>query len=173
MTIFSSDEKDIVKIAVLASGRGSNFEALCNGDTGKGRISLLITDNPDAPALAMAEILGVESMYIYPGRFRTKFSPEAELNWIKAMGKRGIGLICLAGLMRIVKKNMLDRYAGRIMNIHPSLLPSFPGLHSQRQALEWEKSPDTRSPARSARGACGPSPLLSVLRVLGEYLFLP
>lgn len=137
MTIFSSDEKDIVKIAVLASGRGSNFEALCNGDTGKGRISLLITDNPDAPALAMAEILGVESMYIYPGRFRTKFSPEAELNWIKAMEKRGIGLICLAGLMRIVKKNMLDRYAGRIMNIHPSLLPSFPGLHSQRQALEY------------------------------------
>jgi len=137
MTVFSKDEKDIVRIAVLASGRGSNFEALCRGDTGRGRIRLLITDKPDAPALKKAENLGVESMYIYPGKFRTKFTSDAELEWIEVMEEMGIELICLAGLMRIIKKNLLDKYAGKIMNIHPSLLPSFPGLHSQRQALEY------------------------------------
>lgn len=126
-----------VKIAVLASGRGSNYAALCRGDTGRGRVALLITDNADAPVLKKALSMGVEALYISPGKYRTRFSAEGEEEWTRAMKDRGIELVCLAGLMRIIKGPMFDGYSGRIMNIHPSLLPSFPGLNAQKQALEY------------------------------------
>jgi phosphoribosylglycinamide formyltransferase-1 len=127
----------IVKIAVLASGRGSNFQALCRNDTGGGRVALVISDRPDAPVLGLARELGVESAYIYPGRYRTRFGLEEEGNWVSLMRSRGIGLVCLAGLIRILKGPVLEEYSGNVMNIHPSLLPAFPGLHAQRQALEY------------------------------------
>jgi phosphoribosylglycinamide formyltransferase 1 len=128
---------DTVRIAVLASGRGSNFEALCRGDTGAGRIALLLVDNPNARALQLAGELGVDSEYIPPGDYRTRFGIEEERHWVRAMMERDIGLVCLAGLMRILKGPVLKEYSGRILNIHPSLLPSFPGLNAQRQALEY------------------------------------
>ena len=126
-----------LRIAVLASGRGSNFEALCKGDTGKGRVSLLITDNEEADVLAKASTAGVEAVYMTPGKYRTKFGEAEEREWTCFLMDRGIELICLAGLMRIIKGPMLEEYQGRIMNIHPSLLPSFPGLHAQKQALDY------------------------------------
>lgn len=130
-------QEDTVRIAVLASGRGSNFEALCRGDTGRGRVTLLLTDNPDAPVLERAERLGVEALYISPGRYRTRFGTEAEEEWASTMRSRNIGLVCLAGLMRIIKGPILREFRGCVMNIHPSLLPAFPGLNAQDQALEY------------------------------------
>lgn len=126
-----------VKIAVLASGRGSNFEALCRGDTGRGRVALLLSDNADAPVLDKAASMGVEAHYISSGKYRTRFALDGEKEWTRVMKDRGIELVCLAGLMRIIKGPMLDGYQGRIMNIHPSLLPSFPGLNAQKQALDY------------------------------------
>jgi phosphoribosylglycinamide formyltransferase 1 len=127
---------EALRIAVLASGRGSNFAALCGADLGPGRIVLALSDRPDAPVLEAASRLGVEALYIDPGPRRTVFSPEAELAWADALEERGTGLVCLAGLMRLLKGPLLERFPGRVMNIHPSLLPSFPGLEAQRQALE-------------------------------------
>lgn len=137
--IYRNEEpsENTVKIAVLASGRGSNFEALCSGDTGRGRVALLLTDNADAQVLDKALSVGVEAHYISPGKYRTKFAEEGEEEWTQMMKERGIELICLAGLMRIIKGPMLDAYRGSIMNIHPSLLPSFPGLNAQKQALDY------------------------------------
>ncbi|OPL18576.1 MAG: hypothetical protein AVO35_04385 [Candidatus Aegiribacteria sp. MLS_C] len=137
MTIASGSAEGTVRIAVLASGRGSNFEALCSGDTGRGRVALLITDNPGAQVLKKAERLGVEAVYMTPGRYRTRFGIEEEGEWVSFMRSRGVGLVCLAGLMRILKGPILEEYGGRVMNIHPSLLPSFPGLDAQDQALRY------------------------------------
>ena len=128
---------DTARIAVLASGRGSNFRALCEGDTGRGRVALVLSDVPDAPVLKRAGQLGVEALHMHPGKYRTRFELDREAEWTDAMRDRGVELVCLAGLMRILKGPMLSAYRGRIMNIHPSLLPSFPGLHAQRQALEY------------------------------------
>ena len=136
MILDKHEKGSVFRIAVLASGRGSNFEALCNGDTGDGRVSLLITDNEKADVLRKAYELGVEGIYLSPGRFRTKFGEAEEMEWTRFMKDRGIDLVCLAGLMRIIKGPMLEEYRGRIMNIHPALLPSFPGLHAQKQALD-------------------------------------
>lgn len=133
----SDNRNDIRRVAVLASGRGSNFEALCRGDTGPGRVTLLISDRPEAPVLKRASDLGVEALYMYPGSYRTRFGLDEEKQWADLMIDRGIGLVCLAGLMRILKGPVLETFTGRIMNIHPSLLPSFPGLNSQRQALDY------------------------------------
>ena len=133
----SDNRNDILRIAVLASGRGSNFEALCRGDTGHGRVTLLISDRPEAPVLKRAPDLNVEALYMYPGSYRTRFGLDEEKQWADLMIDRGIGLVCLAGLMRILKGPVLETFAGRIMNIHPSLLPSFPGLNSQKQALDY------------------------------------
>lgn len=124
-----------MKIAVLASGRGSNFEALYSSDLGPGEVSLLVSDRRDAPVLQRAEKLGIEALFLDPGPKRTVFSPEAEDAWVEAISSRGIQLICLAGLMRMMRAGILQAYRGRILNIHPSLLPAFPGLHAQAQAL--------------------------------------
>lgn len=136
MILDKHEKGSTLRIAVLASGRGSNFEALCKGDTGNGRISLLLTDNENADVLRKASELGVEGIYLSPGRYRTKFGGAEEMEWTRLLKDRGIELVCLAGLMRIIKGSILEEYEGRIMNIHPALLPSFPGLHAQKQALD-------------------------------------
>jgi phosphoribosylglycinamide formyltransferase 1 len=125
------------RVAVLASGRGSNFEALCLGDTRPGVVTLLVADRPGTAAVARAGKLGVETVEVDPGPWRTKFSLEAEQRLTDTLIGKGIGLVCLAGLMRILKGPLLEAFQGCVMNIHPSLLPSFPGLHAQRQALEY------------------------------------
>lgn len=125
------------KIAVLASGAGSNFKALVEGDTGSGTVDILLTDNKEAGALKLAEELGIESKYLYPGKYKTRFGIVEEEFWARFLIDRGIELICLAGLMRIIKGPLLEAFHGRILNIHPSLLPAFPGLDAQGQAFNY------------------------------------
>lgn len=125
-----------VAVAVLASGRGSNFEALVRGNTGSGRVTLLLTDNPGAPALDRAREMGVRGRHMDPGPHRTRFGLREEEEWTGFLLESGIDLVCLAGLMRLLKGPLLEAFDGRIMNIHPSLLPAFPGLEPQRRALE-------------------------------------
>lgn len=129
-----------INIAVLASGRGSNFEALsraCKDEHYPAVIKILITDNPDAGALEIAGRMGIESVVIDCGPKRGSMSPESSESIFRLCEEREIELICLAGFMRIVKGRVLEEYEGRMLNIHPALLPSFKGLHGQKQALEY------------------------------------
>jgi phosphoribosylglycinamide formyltransferase 1 len=123
--------------AVLASGQGTNFAALAEaaqrGELG-GRIALLLSDRPDAPALERAKRLGIEALVLPCGRYRTRI--EDERPWLEALVGRGVELVLLAGFMRRLHEPLLSAYPGRILNIHPSLLPSFSGLDAIRRAFE-------------------------------------
>jgi len=126
------------RIAVLLSGRGSNFRALYKA-TKEGKIPaeivLVITDKKNAPGAASAREYGIETLY-----FRRKDYPDRvlfDMAIADAIEKRNIDLICLAGYMRILSPEFIKRFRGRIMNIHPALLPCFPGLHAQKQALDY------------------------------------
>ncbi|HER43542.1 MAG TPA: phosphoribosylglycinamide formyltransferase [Candidatus Eisenbacteria bacterium] len=132
--------KDKMKIAVIASGRGSNFMALvkaCRKDGFPAGIALLITDNPDAGALESARKNGIESFVVDCGPGRGSMSAESSSEMRRLCVERGVELVCLAGFMRIVRGDLLDAYGGRMLNIHPALLPSFKGLHGQKQALDY------------------------------------
>lgn len=127
----------MLKIGVLASGRGSNFQAIIDAVySGKlnVKIKLLITDNTSAFAIERAKKNGIEYLIMLPKKYSSRddfFKKAAE-----ELKRRGVGLIVLAGFMRIVGKPLIDAYPNKIMNIHPALLPSFPGLHGQLQALQ-------------------------------------
>jgi phosphoribosylglycinamide formyltransferase-1 len=132
--------KEKMKIAVIASGRGSNFMALaraCGEDGYPAEIALLLSDNHDAGALEFARVSGIESFVIDCGVKRGSMSPESSEEMYRLCRERNVELVCLAGFMRIVKGRLLDEYAGRMINIHPALLPSFKGLHGQKQALDY------------------------------------
>lgn len=127
-------------IAVLASGRGSNFRALaqaCSEESFPADIKLLIVDNPGAGALEIAAQMNIESVVVDCGKRKGSMTPESSGKMADLCIAREIGLICLAGFMRIVKGRVLDEYEGRILNIHPALLPSFKGLDGQKQALDY------------------------------------
>ncbi len=128
-----------LNIGVLASGRGSNFQAIIDavesGMIQGVKVRVLCTDTPDAYAIERAKKHGIESVVSLPKEFRSReeyFSHLAD-----EMRQRAIGLIVLAGFMRIVGKPLIDAFPNRIMNIHPALLPSFPGLHGQKQAADY------------------------------------
>jgi len=125
------------KVAVLASGRGSNFEALVRGDTAPGMVDLVVSDRPEAPVLERAGRLGVDAASLYPGNYRTRMGIDEEREWARMLRQRGVELVCLAGFMRMLKGPMLEAFPGAVMNIHPSLLPAFAGLEAQRQAVEY------------------------------------
>ncbi len=128
----------MLKAGVLASGRGSNFQAIIDAiEKGnlKASIELLITDNPSALAIERAKKHNIKYLFINPKEFAAKdvfFSKIAD-----EMKAKGVELVILAGFMRIVRKPLIDAFPGRIMNIHPALLPAFPGLHGQKQALDY------------------------------------
>lgn len=129
-----------LRIAVLASGRGSNFQALVRASRRDGfpaRVVLLVADNSEAEALNFAHETGIESFVIDCGPRKGSMSPEASGRIHELCRERRVGLVCLAGFMRIVKGRLLDEYSRRMLNIHPALLPSFKGLDAQRQALEY------------------------------------
>jgi phosphoribosylglycinamide formyltransferase-1 len=124
------------KVAVLLSGRGSNFAALVR-DSRKTEanytIRLVISDQENAPGLRKALGFNIPSHCLPPGKFSGQGAREREICAI--LERAGIELVCLAGYMRLIGPELLEKFPGRVMNIHPSLLPSFPGLHAQRQAL--------------------------------------
>jgi phosphoribosylglycinamide formyltransferase 1 len=131
-------EVAMLNLGVLASGRGSNFQSIADAieaGTIKATIKLLITDKADAFALERAKKHGIEALFMNPKDFSAKddyFSAIA--NEFK---KRDVGLVALAGFMRIVRQPLIDAFPNSIMNIHPALLPSFPGLHGQQQAVDY------------------------------------
>jgi phosphoribosylglycinamide formyltransferase-1 len=127
-------------IAVLASGRGTNLQAIIeNVENGtlKANLACVISDNKDAKALERARQHNIEAVYIDPGPKKTWLIPEVEQKYVQALKDRNVDLVCLAGFMRIIKTPLLEAFKGRILNIHPALLPSFPGLDVQRKAFEY------------------------------------
>jgi phosphoribosylglycinamide formyltransferase 1 len=132
------DER-VFRIGVLGSGKGSNFVAIAQG-CAEGRIpagvAVVLSDVPDAGILERARERNIPAQYLPPGKFRTKLDEEAERAYIAALAAAQVDLVVLAGFMRVLKENFLRAFAGRIVNIHPSLLPAFPGLEAWKQALE-------------------------------------
>ncbi len=127
-------------IGVLVSGRGSNLEAILSHiKEGKldAEVVAVVSDREDARALSVAKDYGVDGFYIPCVEKKTVLLGEAEREYIKILKEKGVKLVVLAGFMRILKKPFLDAFKGRIMNVHPALLPSFPGLKAQKQALEY------------------------------------
>ncbi len=124
------------KTAVLISGRGSNLFALiaaAKGERYPAEIALVLADNPDAAGLAYARDGGISSAVVDRHRFTTKATFEAELD--AALHDARIELICLAGFMQLLSQQFVERWRDKILNIHPSLLPLFPGLHTHERAL--------------------------------------
>jgi phosphoribosylglycinamide formyltransferase-1 len=129
--------REPLAVGVLVSGRGSNLQALLDACAAPGfpaRVEVVISDRERAPALERARAAGVEAVWINPKDFVTRESFDAAL--VRELEKRQVGLVCNAGFMRILSSVYVQAFAGRALNIHPSLLPAFPGLHAQRQALE-------------------------------------
>ena len=127
-----------MKLAVLASGRGSNFKAILESMQA-GRlpveINVLISDNPEAGALEIASEAGIDTMVFIRKDYADN---EAYFRSIcEELEGRQIDLVALAGFMRIVREPLLSAFPNRILNIHPSLLPAFPGLEAQKQALDY------------------------------------
>jgi phosphoribosylglycinamide formyltransferase-1 len=128
------------KLAVLASGRGSNFKAVaenCAKDDFPVEIAVLVTDNPQAGAIEIAENHGIPWRTVKPGKKRGRLEPGEEERIVDMLDEMGVEMVFLAGFMRIIKDPLLDRFPNKILNVHPSLLPSFKGLEAQRQALDY------------------------------------
>ena len=125
-------------IGVLGSGKGSNCRAILDrirsGDL-PAEARLVVSDVLDAPILDMAREFGVANAYLPPGRFRTRLEPAIEEQLVKMLRDAGVELVVLAGFMRVLHEPILKAFPRRIINIHPSLLPKFPGLESWKQAL--------------------------------------
>src|ERR1700682_3052304 len=128
---------ELLRIAVLASGRGSNFQALVEvAEAGRlpAVVAVLVSDRGTAPALDIARAHRIEALFLDPKQYPNREAHEKAV--IAALEERGVGLVCHAGYMRILTATYIEHFRGRALNIHPSLLPAFPGLHAQRQALE-------------------------------------
>ena len=129
-----------LKIAVLGSGSGSNCQSIIDAieaNALNARIVCVITDVEDAPILERARRHGIAADYISAAPFKTKIDGEAEARYIERIRESGAELIALAGFMRIIKGGILSAFRGKIINIHPSLLPAFPGLQAWKQALAY------------------------------------
>jgi phosphoribosylglycinamide formyltransferase-1 len=124
-------------IGVLISGRGSNLQAIIDA-VGDGRldarIALVISNKPDAYGLERARNAGIETLVLEHRAFPSREAFDQAM--VDALRARDVRVVCLAGFMRLVSETFVDAFPNRILNIHPALLPSFPGLHAQRQALE-------------------------------------
>ncbi len=128
-----------VRLGVLGSGKGSNFRAILDAiHDGRlnAEIALVISDVPGAGILDLATHAGLPHAVITDPRFKTKLSPEIEAEQVARLQSARTDLVVLAGYMRMIKAPMLDAFPRRIINIHPSLLPNFPGLQAWRQALD-------------------------------------
>ncbi|MFP6854402.1 MAG: phosphoribosylglycinamide formyltransferase, partial [Opitutales bacterium] len=129
-----------MKIVLLGSGTGSNAEAILlaerDGKLGQAKVTAVFSDNKDAGILSHASNHGKTGRYLSTAPFKTKLDGEAERVWITEIQKQKPDLLVLAGFMRVIKPPFLRAFENRIINLHPSLLPSFPGLHGITQAFE-------------------------------------
>jgi phosphoribosylglycinamide formyltransferase-1 len=130
-----------MRIVILGSGRGSNaaaiLEAAGRNRLGRARVVQIFSDKPDAGILALGPRFGVPAAHLDPGPFKTKFDEAGETRYIESIRALDPGLVVLAGFMRILKPRFIDAFSGKIINLHPSLLPSFPGLDGIGQA--WRR----------------------------------
>ena len=127
------------RIGVLGSGKGSNFAAIADACARGGipaEVAIVISDVSEAGILERARERNIPARFISPGKFRTKLDEWAERAYIEALRSARVDLVVLAGFMRVLKGDLLGAFEGRIINIHPSLLPSFPGLEAWKQALD-------------------------------------
>lgn len=127
------------QLGVLGSGKGSNFVAIADAITaGKvpAQVAIVLSDVAAAGILEHARQRRLPAQFIAPGKFRTKLDEEAERAYVTALQLARVDLIVLAGFMRVLKGDFLRAFEGRIVNVHPSLLPSFPGLEAWKQALD-------------------------------------
>jgi phosphoribosylglycinamide formyltransferase-1 len=126
------------RLGVLISGRGSNLQSIIDA-IGQGRldaqIAIVVSNRDDAAGLKRASEAGIETMCLQPRDYPGRDAYDRAL--VGALETRGVNLVCLAGFMRLVGPPLLAAFPNRILNIHPSLLPAFPGLEAQRQALEY------------------------------------
>ena len=128
------------RLGVLGSGKGSNFVAIADAiAAGKipAEIGVVLSDVENAGILEHARQRNLPSRFIAPGKFRTKLDEDAERTYVDTLRAANVDLIVLAGFMRVLKGDFLRAFEGRIINIHPSLLPSFPGLEAWKQALDY------------------------------------
>ena len=129
----------VFRLGILGSGKGSNFVAIaeaCAEGKVPAQLALVLSVVADAGILERARERSIPARYIPPGKFRTKLEEEAERAYIEALQAAQVDLVALAGFMRVLKGEFLRAFAGRIINIHPSLLPAFPGLEAWKQALD-------------------------------------
>lgn len=134
-----SNEKPF-RLGVLGSGKGSNFVAIaqaCAAGQIPAEVALVLSDVADAGILEHARSRSIPARFLAPGKFRTKLDDEAERAYVASLREAQVDLIVLAGFMRVLKGEFLRAFEGRIVNIHPSLLPSFPGLEAWKQALDY------------------------------------
>ncbi|HWY29401.1 MAG TPA: phosphoribosylglycinamide formyltransferase [Candidatus Acidoferrum sp.] len=127
------------RLGVLGSGQGSNFVAIADAiAAGKipATVAVVLSDVENAGILKHARERSFAARYIPPGKFRTKLDEEAEQAFVNELNAAKVDLVVLAGFMRVLKGDFLRAFEGRIVNIHPSLLPSFPGLEAWKQALD-------------------------------------
>ena len=125
-------------IGILGSGRGSNCRAILeriHSGALPAEARLVVSDVLDAPILDVAREFGIANAYLPPGRFRTRLELETEEQLVKMLQDAGVELVALAGFMRVLHEPMLKTFSRRIINVHPSLLPKFPGLAAWKQAL--------------------------------------
>lgn len=130
----------VFRIGVLGSGQGSNFVAIadaCASGAIPAQVAVVLSDVAEAGILSRARERNILAHHLLPGKFRTKLDEEAERLYTKTLCDCGVDLIVLAGFMRVLKGDFLKTFEGRIVNIHPSLLPSFPGLEAWKQALDY------------------------------------
>lgn len=123
------------RVAVLASGSGTNLQALLEHPVAGLSVVLVVSDRGEARALERARAKGVEALFVDPEAFPDR--PSFDRAVLDALRERDVGFVVLAGFMRIVGPELVRAYAGRMLNLHPALLPSFPGAHGIRDALEW------------------------------------
>ncbi len=128
----------MLKLGILGSGKGSNFRAIADAIAGgklAAEVRIVISDVENAGILALARERGYRAEFLAPGKFKTKLEPEAEQRLVALLKSAGVEWVVLAGYMRMIKAPLLEAFPRRIINIHPSLLPNFPGLAAWRQAL--------------------------------------
>jgi len=134
-----SPESPVPRFGILGSGKGSNFRALAEAWKGKTlgcEPVIVLSDVETAGILSLGSEFGIPSRFVHPGPFKTKMTPESEEELVRILREAKVDFVVLAGFMRVIKEPLLNAFPGRILNIHPSLLPSFRGLEAWRQALE-------------------------------------